>query len=60
MEPELPKDVQGALAAQKLSDKFQNLPPSHQHEYLKWIGEAKKPAARAARISKMLQMLTEK
>ena len=46
-----------ALEKNKLVSVFQNLPPSHQKEYLKWINEAKKENTRQLRIEKTLLML---
>lgn len=39
-------------------NKFGNLPPSHQKEYIKWIEEAKKEETKQKRIAKMIEMLT--
>jgi len=39
--------------------RYDALPPSHQAEYLKWIGEAKRAATRARRIEGMIARLVE-
>lgn len=39
---------------------WQALSPSHQNEYLKWIGEAKKAATRQRRIEQTVQRLLKK
>ena len=57
----LPEAVQKALAANAAArEAFWALPPSHRAEYLRWVGEAKKAATRAARAEKMVRMLLEK
>jgi hypothetical protein len=43
-----------------LEDFFAGGTGAHQREYLKWIGEAKRPAARAARIGQAMEMLGKK
>ncbi len=49
-----PDDIEAALnEAAKAGARFAALPPSHRHEYLRWIGDAKTPAARAHRIAQM-------
>lgn len=58
---ELPEVVQKALAANAAArGAFWALPPSHRAEYLRWVGEAKKAATRAARAERMVRMLLEK
>ena len=37
---------------------YQALPPSHQREYARWIGEAKQAETRAERVTKMVRRLT--
>jgi uncharacterized protein YdeI (YjbR/CyaY-like superfamily) len=56
----LPQDFLAALEQAGLADFFAGLPPSHQGEYLKWIGEAKRPATRAVRIAKSMTLLADK
>ncbi|WP_456448080.1 YdeI/OmpD-associated family protein [Oceanithermus sp.] len=58
---ELPEVVQKALAVNAAArEAFWALPPSHRAEYLRWVGEAKKAATRAARAERMVRMLLEK
>ena len=54
----LAQDIKTALQAGGQWEKFVSLASSHQHEYIKWIDEAKRPETRANRIQKMLEMLT--
>ncbi len=56
----IPPDFAAALKAAGLEDFFTGCTPNHQREYLKWIGEAKKPETRAARIQKSTQMISAK
>jgi uncharacterized protein YdeI (YjbR/CyaY-like superfamily) len=56
----LPDDFANALKAGGLAEFFAECTTAHQREYLKWIGEAKRPITRQARISKAMQMLSEK
>jgi uncharacterized protein YdeI (YjbR/CyaY-like superfamily) len=55
---DLASDVIKQLSKAGIIDKFQQLPVSHQREYLKWIEAAKKPETRSHRINKMLNMLS--
>ncbi len=48
------------MAGAGLAEFFAGCTASHRREYLKWIGEAKKPETRAARIEKTLAMLAER
>ena len=52
--------MSAALARAGLAEFFAGCTASHRREYLKWIGEAKKPETRAARIEKTLAMLAER
>jgi uncharacterized protein YdeI (YjbR/CyaY-like superfamily) len=56
----LPPDFSAALQTAGLADFFAGCTAPHQREYLKWIGEAKRPATRAARIAKAMKMLADK
>ncbi len=56
---ELDADVEEALAASGRLAQFRALSYSHQREYWQWIGAAKKPETRQARVEKMLRMLAE-
>lgn len=56
----IPLELSSALAADKEAQAvFDNLSPSHQREYIKWVEEAKKAETRARRIQKMLEMLKQ-
>lgn len=57
---DLPADIVEVLQQTGLTDKFTQLPPSHQREYLQWIDSAKKPETRKSRIIKMCEMLKAK
>lgn len=35
-------------------------PPSHRHEYLRWIGEAKRAETRRRRATKAAEMMVDK
>lgn len=61
MPTDLPDDVAQALAAApEARPAFCRLPPSHQSEYLKWVGEAKRPETRRKRIAGMIERLNSK
>ena len=49
--------VARAAAAERI---FAALPPSHRHEYLRWIGEAKRAETRRRRATKAAEMMVEK
>ena len=49
-----------ALKQAGLDDFFADCTGPHQREYLKWIGEAKRPATRADRIGKTMKLLADK
>jgi hypothetical protein len=49
----IPDDITAALESAGLSD-------AHRREYLKWIGEAKRPETRKARIGQAMRMLSKK
>jgi hypothetical protein len=54
----LPDDLAAALARDETAAAaWAALRPSHKREHVKWILEAKKPATRAARVSKAIAML---
>jgi uncharacterized protein YdeI (YjbR/CyaY-like superfamily) len=57
---ELRKDFAEALKNAGLAAFFADCTNAHRNEYLKWIGEAKRPEAREARIEKALNMISEK
>ncbi len=52
--PALAHALQAAPAARKI---FDTMPPSHQREYERWIGAAKKAETRAARAEKAVAMI---
>jgi uncharacterized protein YdeI (YjbR/CyaY-like superfamily) len=57
---ELPDDFAAALtSAPGLRDAFLAMPPSHRREYLRYIGEAKRPATRTRRIERSLLRIRE-
>ena len=55
-----PADLGAELARAGLAKFFAGCTASHRREYLKWIGEAKRPETRAARIEKAVVMLAER
>lgn len=57
---ETPPDLAQALKAAGLAKFFAGCTIPHRREYLQWIGEAKKPETRAARIARAVQMLSAK
>jgi uncharacterized protein YdeI (YjbR/CyaY-like superfamily) len=57
---DLPPDLAQALKAAGLAAFFADCTNAHRNEYLKWIGEAKRPEARKARIEKAVKMISEK
>jgi Bacteriocin-protection, YdeI or OmpD-Associated/Domain of unknown function (DUF1905) len=53
-----PPEMLAALAENPAAQAaYQALPPSHRHEYAKWIGEAKQADTRAERVGKMVKRL---
>lgn len=57
---QLPPDLVAALEKAGLARFFADCTAAHQREYLKWIGEAKRPETRAARIAQATKMISEK
>jgi uncharacterized protein YdeI (YjbR/CyaY-like superfamily) len=57
---DMPQDLAEALKRAGLDEFFAGCTGPHQREYLKWIGEAQRPATRAARIGQAMQMLAKK
>jgi len=55
-----PKDIADALKNAGLAEFFADCTPPHRNEYLKWIGEAKKPETRKNRIDKAMLRLADK
>ena len=56
----LPQDLAAALERAGLASFFADCTAAHRQEYLRWIGEAKRPETRAARIEKAVQMIAAK
>ncbi|MCB0102544.1 MAG: YdeI/OmpD-associated family protein [Anaerolineales bacterium] len=60
-ETTLPLDLSSALAMDSEAQSiFDNLPLSHQREYIKWIEEAKKAETRTRRIQQTIEQLKKK
>jgi len=57
---QIPSELSEALTKAGLSAFFADCTAAHQREYLKWIGEAKRPETRAARIAQAVKMISEK
>lgn len=54
----LPKELKAALAKDtEAQANFGAMPPSHQREYVRFIGEAKKEETRARRVEKAVGMI---
>jgi uncharacterized protein YdeI (YjbR/CyaY-like superfamily) len=60
MSETLPTDVKEALQAAGLSEFFADCTAAHRREYLRWIGEAKRPETRAKRIAQAMLMIAAK
>jgi uncharacterized protein YdeI (YjbR/CyaY-like superfamily) len=57
---ELPDDFAAALnVAPGLREAFLALPPSHRREYLRYVGEAKRPETHTRRIERSLIKIRE-
>jgi uncharacterized protein YdeI (YjbR/CyaY-like superfamily) len=56
----VPQDIEDALKQAGLAEFFADCTPPHRNEYLKWIGEAKKPETRKARIDKAMLLISKK
>lgn len=57
---DISKDFAGALKQGGLWEFFVDCTPAHQREYLKWIGEAKKPETRQRRIEQAIKRIAAK
>lgn len=57
---EMPPDLTSALKAAGLDAFFRDCTAAHRREYLRWIGGAKRPETRKARIEKALGMIRDK
>ncbi|HEX3728664.1 MAG TPA: YdeI/OmpD-associated family protein [Opitutaceae bacterium] len=55
-----PPDLAAVLKKAGLAEFFADCTPSHRREYLKWIGEAKKPETRAKRIGQAAERIGAK
>jgi uncharacterized protein YdeI (YjbR/CyaY-like superfamily) len=59
-EIQMPKEFDDALIKNKKAKiVFENFPPSHKHEYLQWITEAKQEETRARRIASAVEWISE-
>ena len=57
----IPAELSEALSENEAAERiFAALPPSHRHEYLRWIGEAKLSETRRSRATKAAEMMVEK
>jgi uncharacterized protein YdeI (YjbR/CyaY-like superfamily) len=56
----IPQDIADALKRVGLAEFFADCTSAHRNEYLKWIGEAKRPETRKARIGKAMEMISNK
>ncbi len=57
----LPEDLRMALrGAPAIRAAFDALSPSHRRQYVRWVDEAKRPETRAKRITKALEMISER
>jgi uncharacterized protein YdeI (YjbR/CyaY-like superfamily) len=57
---EIPAEFAAELKAAGLEEFFADCTPAHRREYLKWIGEAKKPETRSARSRQAVTRLAAK
>ena len=56
----IPAEFAAELKAAGLEEFFADCTPAHRREYLKWIGEAKKPETREKRIAQAMLMIADK
>ena len=57
----IPAELSEALSENEAAERiFAALPPSHRHEYLRWIGEAKRAETRRRRAVKAAEMMVDK
>ena len=57
----IPAELTEALSENETAEKiFAALPSSHQNEYLRWIGEAKRAETRQRRAAKAVEMMVDK
>jgi uncharacterized protein YdeI (YjbR/CyaY-like superfamily) len=57
---DIPADFTAALKQNGLDAFFRDCTASHQREYLKWIGKAKRPETRAKRIAGAVERIAKK
>ena len=58
MSDEIPAELAAALDGDPAArDAFQALPPSHKHEYVEWVADAKRDETRERRAAKAVEML---
>jgi len=57
---DIPGDLLRRLQTAGLAEFFADCTPSHRREYLKWIGEAKRPETRERRIEAVLKTVAAK
>jgi uncharacterized protein YdeI (YjbR/CyaY-like superfamily) len=57
---DIPPDLAAAVKAAGLTQFFAGCTTAHRREYLRWIGEAKRPETRNDRIAKTIKMLAAK
>ncbi len=53
----MPADVEDALIAHALMERYRERPPYQQNDYIGWITGAKRPETRTKRINQMLDEL---
>jgi uncharacterized protein YdeI (YjbR/CyaY-like superfamily) len=56
----IPEDLVAALKQNGLDGFFAGCTAAHRREYLKWIGEAKRPETRQQRIAQAVKMIAAK
>jgi uncharacterized protein YdeI (YjbR/CyaY-like superfamily) len=54
---QIPEDLLAALKSGGLDEFFAGCTAAHRREYLKWIGEAKRPETRRQRIAQAVKMI---
>jgi len=57
----IPEELAEAFSQYEVAEKiFTTLPPSHQKEYLRWIGEARRAETRRRRAARAVEMMIDK
>ncbi len=55
-----PNELEATLAGNaRARERLEKLSPSHQREYIEWIGDAKKPETRKRRARRAIEMLLD-